>query len=208
MHTDDNGVALGATFSQEDKRGNLQLIACASRKSAAERKYHAHKKECLAVVDSLQRCQYYLRGAGHVIFHTNNITNKYLNTMKDTSQRINHWLEKLSWFNCEISHISWTTNPAADALSCNLSVIYMDPKVITASRTTLKRFLRLSLQPVVPPQWRPMQTLLHTGERKHKQLTGLSSGNVPIKIESWIGECTFETRVRVRGMCYWKVSQG
>ena len=26
-----------------------------------------------------------------------------------------------------------------------------------------------------PPQWRPMQTLLHTGKRKHKQLAGLSS---------------------------------
>ena len=142
-------VALGATLSQEDQQGNLRLVACASRKlSSAERNYPAHEKECLAVVDSLQRWRHYLLGAVQVIVHTDNITLKYLNTMKDTSPRMNRWLEKLSRFNFEIRHIPGTTNTAADALSRNLSLSSMDPKVMTTSRTKLKRFLRLSLQPV------------------------------------------------------------
>ena len=68
--------------------------------------------------------------------------------MKDTSPRMNRWLEKLSWFNFEIRHIPGTTNTAADALSRNLSLSSMDSKVMTTSRTKLKRFLRLLLQPV------------------------------------------------------------
>ena len=122
VHTDASDVPIGATLSQEDQQGNLRLVACASRKlSSAERNYPAHEKECLAVVDSLQRWQHYLLGAVQVIVHTDNITLKYLNTMKDTSPRMNRWLEKLSRFNFEIRHIPVTTNTAADALSGNLS---------------------------------------------------------------------------------------
>ena len=42
--------------------------------------------------------------------------------MKDTSPRMNRWLEKLQRFNFEIRHIPGTTNTAADALSRNLSL--------------------------------------------------------------------------------------
>ena len=88
-----------------------------------------------------------------------NITLKYLTTMKDTSSQMNRWLEKLSRFNFEIRHIPGTTNTAADALSRNLSLYSMDPKVMTASSTTLKRYLRLSLQPVVTGPAPPVDAL-------------------------------------------------
>ena len=90
VHTDTSDVALGATLSQEDKHGSLRLIACASPKlSAAERNYPAYENECLAVVDSLQHWRHYLLGAVQVIVHTDNITLKYLNRIKNTSPRMN-----------------------------------------------------------------------------------------------------------------------
>ena len=71
--------------------------------------------------------------------------------IKDTSPRMNRWLENISRFKFDIRHIHGTTNTAADALSRNLDISSMDPKVMTSTRTTLKRYLRLSLQPVTGP---------------------------------------------------------
>ena len=104
---------------------NLRLISCGSRKlTPAEKNYPAHEKECLALVDTLQRWRHYLHGAPQVIVYTDNLTLKYLTTMKDTSPRMNRWLEKLQRFNFEIRHIPGTTNTAADALSRNLSLCH------------------------------------------------------------------------------------
>ena len=64
---------------------------------------------------------------------------------------MNRWLENISRFNFDIHHIPGTTNTATNALSRNLDISSMDPNVMTSTRTTLKRYLRLSLQPVTGP---------------------------------------------------------
>ena len=58
LHTDASEVGIGATLSQRCEDGNLQLVACRSRKlSQAERIYPVHEKEMLALVDTLEEWQ-------------------------------------------------------------------------------------------------------------------------------------------------------
>ena len=116
IHTDASDIAVGATLSQEDKHGQLKLIACGSCKlNDTENNYPPHEQECLAVIDALRRWKYYFQQPPHVI--TDNITIKYLTTMKDPSKRMICWISKLAQYSPVIQHIPGSTNTAANAIS-------------------------------------------------------------------------------------------
>ena len=58
LHLDSSADALGATLSQPDRRGHLRLLTCTSRKlNPAERNYHTHGREMLALVHALKNVE-------------------------------------------------------------------------------------------------------------------------------------------------------
>ena len=125
IHTDASDIAVGATLSQEDQYGQLKLIACGSRKlNDAEKNYPPHEQECLAVIDALRRWKYYFRQPPHVF--TDNITLKYLTTMKDPSKRMIRWISELSQYSPVIQHIPGSTNTAADAISRQVHLHFLN----------------------------------------------------------------------------------
>ena len=54
IHTDASDVAMGATLSQVDDKGQMRLVVCMSKKlNAAECSFPAHERELLALVHGL-----------------------------------------------------------------------------------------------------------------------------------------------------------
>ena len=61
VHTDASDVALGATLSQDDDKGELRLVACMSQKlQPSECNHPAHEREKLALVVALKYWRAYL----------------------------------------------------------------------------------------------------------------------------------------------------
>ena len=80
LHIDASNAALGATLSEENKRGEMQLLICTSRKlNPAEKNYPAHEREFLGLVHALKKWKNYLQGS-NVVAHTNNMALKYWKT--------------------------------------------------------------------------------------------------------------------------------
>ena len=117
VHTDASDVALGATMSQEYGKGEMRLVACISKKlNAAECNYHAHEREVLALVEAMKHWRAYLWGA-KVKADTDSSFMRYLKTVEVTSARMMRWISLIGTYTVEFTHISGTTNIAADALS-------------------------------------------------------------------------------------------
>ena len=107
-------------LSQEDKYGQLKLIACGSRNlNDAKKNYPPHEQECLVVIDALRRWKYYFRQPPHVF--TDNITLKYLTTIKDPSKRMIRWISELAQYSLVIQHILGSTNTAAESIYISLT---------------------------------------------------------------------------------------
>ena len=95
VHTDASDVALGATLSQEDEKGEMRLVACMSKKlNAAECKYPAHKMEKLALVTALKYWRPYLCGAD-IRTYTDSSFLRYLKTCELNSPRQVRWVSSL-----------------------------------------------------------------------------------------------------------------
>ena len=154
IHTDASDIAVGATLSQEDKYGQLKLVACGSRKlNDAEKNYPPHEQECLAVIDALRRWKYYFRQPPKVF--TDNITLKYLKTMKDPSKRMIRWIAELADYSPIIQHIPGSTNTAADAISRQVHLHFLNS--ISFAETLLHKHLPLC--PLEPTNTDNSQTL-------------------------------------------------
>ena len=92
LHLDSSADALGATLSQPDRRGHLRLLTCTSRKlNPAERNYHTHGREMLALVHALKTWKYYLMGS-KVLAYTDNVALRFWKTTQNLSPRYARWL--------------------------------------------------------------------------------------------------------------------
>ena len=117
LHMDASNHALGATLSQANDAGDLQLVTCTSRKlNPAERNYTTHEKEMLALNHALKKWKHYLLGS-RINVYTDNAALKYWRTAQNLSPRQIRWVKYMQTFDIEITHIPGNDNTAADALS-------------------------------------------------------------------------------------------
>lgn len=117
VQTDASDVGIGAVLSQLEENGEEHPIAYASRKlQPRETKYSAIEKECLAIVWALKYFKYYLYGQAFTIY-TDHKPLTWLNTMKNSNQRLTRWILTLQEYRYEIHHRPGTQNKNADGLS-------------------------------------------------------------------------------------------
>ena len=117
VHLDASGTAVGATLSQEDQHGELQLITCCSKKlSTAEQKSPTHERELFALVNALTKWRHYLLGST-TIAYTDNNSLTWLRSQSTLSPRQCRWLSKIEEYNLEIRYLPGKENSAADGLS-------------------------------------------------------------------------------------------
>ena len=87
MHLNASATALGATLSQLNTNGELQLVTCTSRKlNPAEKNYPTHEREMLALVHALKKWKHYLLGS-KVVAYTDNVALKFWRTAQNLSLR-------------------------------------------------------------------------------------------------------------------------
>jgi RNase H-like domain found in reverse transcriptase len=113
---DASDVGIGAVLEQESENGP-HPVAFASRKlSGAERNYHVHERELLAIVYALKEWRPYLHGSRFVI-KTDHHPLRYLDTQTNLSKRQMRWMETLQEYDYEIVYVQGKFNVVVDALS-------------------------------------------------------------------------------------------
>src|SRR5690606_24528425 len=119
IETDASKDAIGAICSQKDENDILHPIAFYSRSlTPAERNYHIHDQELLAIVEAFEHWRHYLIYSEHVTkVFTDHKNLLYFTTKQNLNSRQVRWSRILQNYNFEIEDRPGNKNQAADALS-------------------------------------------------------------------------------------------
>lgn len=119
IHTDSSDHTTGAVLSQLREDNKWHPVAFDSKKlNDAERNYHIHDKELLAIVRAARKWRHYLLSLEKtptVITDHKNL--EYFSTKRDLSGRQMRWSEFLSEIPFKLVYDKGENNVVADALS-------------------------------------------------------------------------------------------
>ncbi len=112
----------GIALIQRDEEDKISLIRCGSRGlTPTEFRYATIELECLGIVWAIHKCKFYLQGMDNFHVITDHrpligiIKKKQLDEVHNP--RLQRLLEKVSWYNFEITWTPGKTHMIADALS-------------------------------------------------------------------------------------------
>lgn len=119
IHTDASKLGLGGVLLQRQSRGELGVVAYASRQTTAtEQKYHSFELEALAVVFSIQKFRVYITGTKFRVI-TDCSALRMAWSKRDLSPRIARWWLDLQEYSFDVEHRPGTSMSHVDALSRN-----------------------------------------------------------------------------------------
>jgi hypothetical protein len=117
LRTDASNYGVGAVLSQIDESGAERVVSFASKVlDKAQINYTTSEKECYAIVYSLEKFREYLEGHEFVL-QTDNKALTYLESMRNSNQRLMRWSWKLQEWSPYIQYIKGRDNVVADYLS-------------------------------------------------------------------------------------------
>jgi ribonuclease HI len=95
LRTDASNYGVGAVLSQVDESGEERVVSFASKVlDKAQINYTTSEKECYAIVYALEKFREYLEGHEFVL-QTDNKALIYLDSMRNSNQRLMGWSWKL-----------------------------------------------------------------------------------------------------------------
>lgn len=111
----DRGVG-GVLFQTDENCGEHPIMYFSKKLNPAQRNYTVSRKECLAVVLSLEKFRPFVEGYEFVVI-TDHSSLQWLMTTKDLSGRLARWSLKLQRYTFTIQHRKGSLNIVPDALS-------------------------------------------------------------------------------------------
>ncbi|GFT88044.1 transposon Tf2-6 polyprotein [Trichonephila clavipes] len=119
--------SIGVVLKQQHPDGTLYPIAYHSRQLLKhEKNYTISEKECLAIIDALDKFHCYLHGSKFTI-HTDHAALQWLKSVKHLTGRLFRWSLKFSQYEYSIVYIKGKLNVEADMLSRNPVCHYISP---------------------------------------------------------------------------------
>ena len=117
IYTDACDYGIGGALVQIDRNSNEQTISYASRAlSKAERKYFPTERECLAIVYCVKYFRPYVYGR-HFTINTNHSPLRWLQSVKDSCDRLLRWSLKLQQYDFTVVHRPGRAQRNADVVS-------------------------------------------------------------------------------------------
>ena len=117
IYTDACDYGIGGVLAQIDKNCNERTISYASRAlSKVERKYFPTERECLAIVYCVKYFRPYVCGC-HFTISTDHNPLCWLQSVKDSSDRLLRWSLKLQQYNFTVVHRPGRAHRNADVVS-------------------------------------------------------------------------------------------
>jgi hypothetical protein len=118
VFTDGSGIAIAGVIMQSDDASREYFpVAYVSRKlQDREKRYFTTEIELLAIVYTLSKFEYYLRGR-HFILYTDHNPLVTLRTLHFKNARISRWILFLQTLDFDVRHLSGKFNKIADCLS-------------------------------------------------------------------------------------------
>lgn len=125
IQTDASDVGLGAVLTQGDANEERVIAYMSVKLTAAQKKYSATERECLAVLEAIRKFRSYIEGVKFRVI-TDHASLIWLCNIKDPSSRLTRWALKLQEFDFELIHRKGKLNVVADALSRFVDIDLLD----------------------------------------------------------------------------------
>ncbi|XP_033222580.1 uncharacterized protein LOC117176448 [Belonocnema kinseyi] len=136
LQTDASAKGMGAVLMQEGLDGKRRIISFASAKfSDTESRHHCNEQECSALIWAIKRYRPYLEDAPFIL-RTDSKTLTWLDTRKDTRDKLHRWYILLREFAFTIEHVPGRDNERPDALSR-----FPDPNEASPGEPDIQRLL-------------------------------------------------------------------
>ena len=116
LSTDSSDFSIGYVLSQVHDGKELPICYGGRALRNNELKWHITDKEGLALVEGIQHFRHYLTNTKFTVF-TDNVSVKYLQSIKDCQGRLGRWSILLQGYTFEIKHKPGSKNHTADYLS-------------------------------------------------------------------------------------------
>ena len=116
LSTDSSDFSIGYVLSQVHDGKELPICYGGRALRNNELKWHITDKEGLALVEGIQHFRHYLANTKFTVF-TDNVSVKYLQSIKDCQGRLGRWSLLLQGYTFEIKHKPGSKNFTADYLS-------------------------------------------------------------------------------------------
>ena len=158
LQTDASARGMGAVLMQEATDGSRRIVSYASAKfSPAESRYHCNEQECLAIIWAIKRYRPYLEDAPFIL-RTDSKTLTWLNSRKDTRDKLTRWDVLLRELTLKVEHVPGKNNELPDALSR-----HPNPYEVSPGEPDLERMLppTRSAADVKPVEPIPILSALH-----------------------------------------------
>lgn len=118
LYTDASDIAGAGVLRQEFEDGEKPIFYYSFKFNKAEMNYSTTERECLAVIRSLEKFSYYIKGSTlPVLVYTDHLALKYLKEMKNKTGRLARWAIRADEFNFEVHKVPGKENELADCLS-------------------------------------------------------------------------------------------
>lgn len=122
IQTDASETGIGAVLTQGTGSDEHVIAYMSGKLSTAQRKYSATERECLAVIEGINKFRSYVEGT-HFRVITDHSSLLWLKNLKDPQSRLARWALKLQQYDCEFIHRKGKLNVIADALSRAVEIV-------------------------------------------------------------------------------------
>jgi hypothetical protein len=116
IQTDASDVGVSGVLTQEFKDGEHSIAYFSRKLTVQERKYTTTEKECLAVLNSIEKFRGYIEGVKFSVI-TDHSSLTWLMELKDPPGRLARWVLKIQAYTFDIIYRPGKANQLPDALS-------------------------------------------------------------------------------------------
>lgn len=136
MECDASDLGVGAVLTQ-NMGGEERVIAYMSAKlNAAQRKYFATERECLAVLTAMEKFRQYIEGTKFIVV-SDHASLQWLQNLRDAAGRLARWALRMQAYDYEIRHRKGHQMVVPDALSRAIEMISTTDLMKTADNDYL-----------------------------------------------------------------------
>ena len=119
IHADASQYAIGSVLTQEDENGEHPIVYVSRVLTPAEMNYSTTDREVLSILYAIRKMRCYVEGY-HFIIKTNHMALKFLQSVKEPTGRLAHWILELQEYDFEIYYKKGSLQVVGDTLSRNI----------------------------------------------------------------------------------------
>lgn len=122
IQADASDIGIGAVLLQGENDDEHVIAYWSQKLTSAQKKYHTTERECLAVLEAIDKFRPYVEGSKFLVL-TDHASLVWLQNLRDPTGRLGRWALKLQSYDFDLKHRKGKYMVVADALSRAVDIL-------------------------------------------------------------------------------------